>query len=246
MTSSGSGQPSISTRDVPYAPGGVALNRVRHLVAASEAQPRIVLVTGGGGLDEHARDQARRYAELGYAVLACDMFGQAGAGDREQMMTRIKAFRDDPALLVRRAQAGLTAMAGCSEVGGSGRGAVGFCFGGMTVLALARAGAELDDVVSIHGSLATKRPATSGVAMPRVLVCHGAVDPHVPMTDVVALTEEMTEAGADWQVNVYGKAMHGFTHTHAQPGAMPGVEYNRIADERSFAAAGAFLAEALG
>lgn len=245
MTSSGSGQPSISTRDVAYADGDVALTGVLHWDAAAEAQPGILLVHGGGGLDEHARDQARRYAGLGYAVLACDMFGQAGAGDREQMMTRIKAFRDDPALLLRRAQTGLTAMAGCPEVG-SGRGAVGFCFGGMTVLALARAGAELDAVVSMHGSLATKRPATSGVAMPRVLICHGAVDPHVPMTDVVALTEEMTEAGVDWQVNVYGKAMHGFTHTHAQPGAVPGVEYNRLADDRSFAAAGAFLAEALG
>ena len=79
----------------------------------------------------------------------------------------------------------------------------------------------------------------------KVLVCHGALDPHVPMADVVAFTEEMTGADADWQVNVYGGAMHGFTHAHAVAGATPGVAYHADTDRRSFAAAQAFLGEAL-
>ena len=79
----------------------------------------------------------------------------------------------------------------------------------------------------------------------RILACHGAADPHVPPADVAAFAEEMNRAEADWQLVMYGRALHGFTHRHAVPGAMPGVGYDRLADERSFAAARAFLAEAL-
>ncbi len=78
-----------------------------------------------------------------------------------------------------------------------------------------------------------------------MLACHGALDPHVPMADVTGFAEEMDHAGADWQLIIYGGAMHGFTHQHAGPGAVPGVAYHRLADGRSFAATRAFLAEAL-
>jgi dienelactone hydrolase len=142
------------------------------------------------------------------------------------------------------AQAGLTALAGCPETGPR-LAAVGFCFGGMAALTLARSGAGLTGVVSIHGSLSTVRPAEPGAVTAKVLVCHGASDPHVPMDDVVAFTEEMNRAGADWQLAVYGRAPHGFTHRHAAPGATPGVAYDPLADERSFAAARTFLADAL-
>src|SRR5689334_3119434 len=143
-----------------------------------------MLIHGGAGLDAHAREQAHRYAELGYAVLACDMFGDGVAGDRARVIAVITALRDDPAGLVRRGQAGLAALAACPEVSVN-LAAVGFCFGGLAALALARAGADLRGVVSIHGSLATSKPAEPATAVPRILVCHGAVDPHVPMADVV-------------------------------------------------------------
>jgi len=79
----------------------------------------------------------------------------------------------------------------------------------------------------------------------RVLVCHGALDPHVPMADVTRFAEEMTSAGADWQLIMYGGAVHGFTHAHAVPGAVPGVAYDAAADQRSFLAARTFLAEVM-
>ena len=100
-------------------------------------------------------------------------------------------------------------------------------------------------VVSIHGSLATVSCAEPGAVKAKVLACHGALDPHVPLADVVGFAEEMDHAGADWQLIMYGGAMHGFTHDHATPGAIPGVAYDALADRRSFAAALAFLAEAL-
>jgi dienelactone hydrolase len=116
----------------------------------------------------------------------------------------------------------------------------------LAALTLARSGASLAAVVSMHGSLATTNRAEPGAVTAKVLVCHGARDPHVPMADVVAFTGEMTKAGADWQVNVYGGAMHGFTHAYAADGATPGVAYHAETDRRSFAAARAsFLDEAL-
>jgi dienelactone hydrolase len=205
-------------------------------------RPGILLVHGGAGLDDHARDQACRYAALGYVVLAADMFGEGVAGDRERIIACLTAMRDDAALLVRRAQAGLTALSSCPDTDGRSA-AVGFCFGGMAALALARSGAPLAAAVSIHGSLATSKPAGPGAVRARVLVCHGAQDPHVPLADVTGFAEEMDAAGADWQLVMYGGAQHGFTHRHAAPGATPGVAYHALADTRSFAAARTFLAD---
>jgi dienelactone hydrolase len=236
---------NIATRDFSYRDLDTPLTGLFCWDDAREGpRPGILLIHGGAGLDAHAREQACRYSALGYAVLACDMFGDGIAGDRARVMACLLALRDDPELLVRRGQAGLAALAGCPEAAGP-MAAVGFCFGGMAALALARAGEGLAAVVSIHGSLATCAPARSGAVTARVLACHGAADPHVPASDVAAFAEEMNRAEADWQLVMYGRARHGFTHRHAVPGAMPGVAYDRLADERSFAAARAFLAEAL-
>jgi len=209
-----------------------------------ESAPGILLIHGGAGLDEHARDQALRYAELGYTVLACDMYGPGVAGDRERVLECVRALRDDPALLRRRAAAGLAALVDSPEAGG-GHAAIGFCFGGMTALELARSGANLAAAVSIHGSLGSKAPARPGALTAKVLVCHGASDPHVPTAEVTTFADEMDHAGADWQLIMYGGAVHGFTHAHAAPGAMTGVAYDRSADQRSFNATTAFLAEAI-
>jgi dienelactone hydrolase len=235
---------TIATRALAYGDLDTALTGVLHWTAQAGPRPGILLVHGGGGLDEHARDQARRYAELGYTVLACDMYGDGVAGDRERVMACVTALRDDPVLLARRAQAGLTALSGCAEAAGA-MAAVGFCFGGMAALTLARSGADLAGAVSIHGSLATSRPAGKGAVMAKILACHGSADPHVPMDDVAAFAAEMDRCGADWQMNIYGGAMHGFTHRQAAPGSIPGVAYDAAADARSFSAVRAFLTDTL-
>ena len=212
--------------------------------AAQHPLPGLLLVHGGAGLDDHAKGQAQRYAAHGYTVLACDMFGDGVAGDRERVMACLMGLRDDPQRMSRRAGAGLAALAGCPEADGRFA-AIGFCFGGLAVLTLARSGADLAGVVSMHGSLATAKPAEPGAVRARVQACHGALDPHVPLADVTRFAEEMDHARADWQLIMYGGAMHGFTHEHAIPGAMPGVAYDALADQRSFLAARTFLAEVL-
>jgi dienelactone hydrolase len=234
---------NITEQALPYSDGDIPLTGMLYRdETALGRRPGILLIHGGAGLDEHARQQARRYVGLGYVVLACDMLGDGVAGNRERVISCLTALRDDPTLLVRRGQAGLAALSHCPDADGRVA-AVGFCFGGMAVLALARSGESLDGAVSIHGTLATSRPTEPGQVRARLLVCHGALDPHVPLADVTALAEEMNRAGADWQLIMYGGALHGFTHKHAAPGSVPGVAYDAHTDNRSFAATRAFLAE---
>jgi dienelactone hydrolase len=236
----------INTKPQSYADGDTELAGEFFVDTSgpSGRRPGVMLVHGGAGLDDHARQQARRYAELGYVVLACDMFGRdIAGGPREQIIALLTGMRDDPDRLVRRARAGLDLLSRVQAVD-ERIAVVGFCFGGLAALQLARSGAPIAAAVAVHGSLATGRAAGPGDVRARLLVCHGAEDPHVPPGDVTAFADEMNRAGADWQLIMYGGAVHGFTHKHAKPGAVPGVAYNEAADTRSFAAARAFLADA--
>jgi len=206
-------------------------------------RPGILVVHGGAGLDEHAKGRARRFAEQGFVVFACDMYGEGVAGNRERIMARLIEFRTDRAKLCARARAGLEVLASQPLVDGR-LAAVGYCFGGMTTLELARSGAELAGVVSVHGGLDTPRPAAAGGVKATILVCHGAIDPHVPMAQVNGFVEEMNGADADWQLAIYGGAMHGFTHEKGP--YLPGVAYNAAADVRSAAAIREFFGEIFG
>ena len=144
---------SLTSRLLRYEHDGVELQG--ELIAddaANTALPGILLVHGGSGLDDHARAQARRYAALGYVVLACDMYGKGVPGHRERVLATITALREDPDLLAARGAAGLSALISCPEVDGPVS-AVGFCFGGLAVLTLARSGADVAATISMHGSL---------------------------------------------------------------------------------------------
>jgi dienelactone hydrolase len=222
---------------VSYLDGNTPLTGSLH--GPSPAAAGILLIHGGAGLDDHARTQAARWATLGYATFACDMYGDGVAGDRSRVLAAVTALRDDPVFLARRASAGLAVLSSHVSAGAPVA-ALGYCFGGLAALTMARQGLPIAAAVSIHGSLATPSPARPGSVLARVLVCHGAADPHVPFSQVSAFASEMEAAGADWQLNVYGGAQHGFTHT--TPG--PGVAYNEPADRRSFTAAADFLATA--
>ena len=235
---------TMQMKEIQYRDGDVELTG--QLVwedARNDRRPGILVVHGGAGLDEHAKGRARRFAELGFVAFACDMYGEGVAGNKEKIMPRLMQFRTDRAKLCARARAGLEVLASQPLVDGR-IAAIGYCFGGLTVLELARSGADLAGVVSVHGTLDTPRPAPAESVKAKILVCHGAIDPHVPMAQVNAFVEEMNGAGADWQLVIYGGAMHGFTHETGPH--LPGVAYNATADARSSAAIRDFLGELFG
>jgi dienelactone hydrolase len=208
--------------------------------ASSEKRPGILVIHGGAGLDDHAKEQATRFANLGYISFACDMYGNGVAGNRARVMSRIMELRGDTAKLCGRASAGIEVLRQHPQVDDRVA-AVGYCFGGMAVLELARSGFNLMGAVSVHGTLDTPRKCQPNSIHAKILVCHGALDPHVPMEQVNAFIEEMKRACADWQLIMYGEAMHGFTHQGGPQ--MPGVAYDALSDARSAKAIQNFFAE---
>jgi len=235
----------LKTESISYRDGDVALTG--HLVwddSSKEKRPGILVVHGGAGLDAHAKSRAEKLAATGFVAFACDMFGEGVAGERTRVIAKIMELRGDRAKLCRRVQAGLDELRAHPSVDGR-IAAVGYCFGGMTVLELARSGAELHGVVSVHGSLDTTQAAQSNAVKAKILVCHGALDPHVPLAHVTAFMEEMNRAGADWQLIAYGGAVHGFTHD-GPPSTTPGVAYHAPTDARSTQAIRDFFGELFG
>lgn len=225
---------------IAYRDGDTALHGLLVEPPGTAAAAGVLLVHGGAGLDDHAREQAERVAAFGYVVFACDMFGDGVRGDRERTMATIGALVADPDRLCARAVAGLDVLTAHPRVDGR-TAAVGYCFGGTTVLELARAGVAVAGVASVHGGLRRRRPGPVAPITARVLACHGGADPHVPAAEVTAFVDEMTTANADWQLAVYRGAVHGFTHR--QPSATPGVAFDAVADARSATALRLFLAE---
>lgn len=234
---------AIETRPIEYRDGETVLEGFLAVDAATGPRPAVLISHAWAGRDAFVCDKAVQLAELGYAGFALDMYGKGVLGGSvEENAALMNPFIEDRAGLQRRQLAALQAVRGLPEVDPARVAAMGFCFGGLCVLDLARTGADLAGVISFHGLL--KPPGnTEGNRIPaRVLVLHGHDDPMVPPRDVLALEEELTRAGADWQVHVYGNTMHAFTNPRANdPGF--GTVYSEAADRRSWRAMRDFLEE---
>lgn len=239
----------MKTEDIDYRDGSLNL---KGFLAYDETiqgkRPGILVVHEAWGLGKHAMDRAKMLAGLGYVALAVDMFGdRRQITSLEEAMPILGDLRNNPAKLHARAGAGLEVLKTLPQVDASKLGGIGFCFGGTTVLELARGGFDLKGVVSFHGGLETTAPAKPGAVKAKVLACTGADDPMIPPAQVVAFEEEMRNAKADWQVIAYGNTVHSFTNPDAgKVVALPGVEYNERTDKRSWAAMRTFFEEAFG
>lgn len=204
----------------------------------------ILVVHEAPGLGDNARRRTSMLAELGYLALAGDLYGGGRTYGGSEATQQMDPLRADPAVLRRRVGAGLEALTSLAGIAPEQCAAVGYCFGGLAVLELARSGAPVAAVVSFHGLLRSSAPAKKGEVRARILACTGAKDPLVPLEDVTAFGEEMDAAAADWQLIVYGRALHSFTNRNVAGGADPRMDYDPSADRQSWAAALLFLEEA--
>lgn len=208
--------------------------------------PGVVIAHAWGGRGELEEATARRLAELGYAGFALDMFGKGVRGsNREENSALIGPFLEDRKLLQERIGLAVETVRAQPEVDAERIAAIGYCFGGLCVLDLARSGATVAGVVSLHGLFAPPDPAPDRPITAKVLALHGHEDPMVPVEAVNQLEAELTAAGADWQIHVYGGTMHAFTNPKANDPDF-GTVYSETADRRAWSSLKSFLAEVLG
>lgn len=205
-------------------------------------RPAVLVSHAWAGRSAFECGKADKLAALGYVGVAIDtygkgVFGNTAAENSALMMPLVQ----DRALLRRRLLAGLAAAKGIPMVDTARIGAIGFCFGGMCVLDLARSGADLSGVVSFHG-LFTPATIPNHPIKAKVLALHGHDDPMVPPAAVLALQQELTAAGADWQLHAYGNTSHAFTNPAANDAAN-GMQYNAATARRAWRTMEDFLTE---
>jgi dienelactone hydrolase len=235
----------MKTESIEYRDGDVTLKGyVAFDDQSSHKRPGILVMPEAFGLGANAKERANRLAALGYVALAADPYGNGlEVTDLQEAIKHASALREDPAKFRQRARVALDKLASLPQVDASQLAMIGYCMGGTFSLELARDGAPLKGVVSFHGGLETQRPAVAGQVKAKILVCHGADDPFVPPAQVNAFAEEMTKAGADWQIIIYGGTVHSFTNPNAGSVGMPGIAYNKQSDERSWKAMRTFFDE---
>ncbi len=244
----GEAQARLVTQTVEYRQDGkVFQGYLAYDDAARARRPGVLVVHEWWGLNDFARQRAEQLAGLGYVALAGDMYGQGATTRNPEEAARWSTeLRGDPARLRSRARAALQALAANPLVDPRRLAAIGFCFGGTTVLELAYSGADLAGVVSFHGGLPRPAPEDLKQLKAAILVLHGADDPHVPAADLAAWQAAMRQAQADWQLVFFGGAVHSFTNPAAGDNRAGGVAYDARAARRSWKCMQEFLREILG
>ncbi|MBD3237845.1 MAG: dienelactone hydrolase family protein [Candidatus Eisenbacteria bacterium] len=209
-----------------------------HLVfddAWKEPRPGVLVVHQWMGLSENERMRAQMLAELGYVALAADVYGQGvRPANTAEAGAQASLYRRDRTLFRGRLRAALARLRATPRVDDARVAAIGYCFGGGGVLELARSGAPLSGVVSFHGNLDTPDPGDAQQIAGKVLVCHGAADPHVSDEALLGFVDEMEAADIDYQIILYGGAVHAFTQKDAGDDPSGGVAYDAAADRRSW------------
>jgi len=236
----------ITERQIEYAHNGTTLQGfLAYDDSKSGPMPAIIVSHAWGGKSEFECDKARALAKLGYVGFALDVYGKGVLGSGPEENTKlIQPFFEDRELLQARLTASLDTLLSIPEVDSTRIAAMGYCFGGLCVLDLARIGTDIRGVISIHGMFGPPGNTDGSVIKAKVLCLHGHDDPMAPVDTVVALENELTEAKADWQIHVYGNTMHAFTNPLAND-IERGTVYDENADKRAWISTKNFLEEVL-
>jgi dienelactone hydrolase len=207
-------------------------------------RPAVLVAPDWSGCNDFARTKAQYLAKLGYVGFAIDVYGEGKTGaTQEEKLNLMEPLMNNRLLLQRRMFAALNKIKTLSSIVNENKIAViGFCFGGLCALDLARAGADIGGVVSFHGLLQAPDSVTGTKIKAKVLALHGYDDPMAPPAQVEAFAQEMTEAGADWQIHMYGHTQHAFTNPLAND-PNSGLVHNALAEQRALLSMKNFLVE---
>jgi dienelactone hydrolase len=206
-------------------------------------RPAVAISHAWGGRSEFEQDKAVKLAELGYAALAIDMYGKGVLGSNPEENTALMTpFMEDRGLLQARVAQGVSTLRQQPEVNSAQAAAMGYCFGGLCVLDLARSGSDVLGVVSLHGLFTPPGNTMGKQISAKVLCLHGYDDPMAQPQSMLDLAVEMSAAGVDWQVHAYGNTVHSFTNPAADNASM-GTLYSPVADQRSWISLRNFLEE---
>jgi len=237
---------NIVSNTVNYLDGETVLEAFFAVDTAIEGKrPAVLIAHMWGGRDDFVAEKAKQLAALGYVGFALDMYGKGVLGtNAEQNAALMQPFMDNRKILQQRITAALQALRLLPWVDGSKLAAIGFCFGGLCVLDLARSGADILGVVSFHGLLDAPTTLENKPIKAKILALHGHEDPLATIPQVHAFQQEMTTAEVDWQMHIYGHTVHAFTNPRANdPALQDTYRYDPIADQRSWCAMQNFLQE---
>jgi dienelactone hydrolase len=215
---------------------------------SKEKPPGVLIVPEWWGLNDYVRSRADRIAALGYVAFVADMYGKGFVTTEVKKASELaSAFYGKP-IMAERARAGLDAFLHTGLVDPARVAAIGYCFGGTTVQALAYTGAPLSGIVSFHGGLIPASAEAASRNRAKFLICHGAVDPFVPPDQVAAFQKSLDEGKIDYQFISYSGAVHAFTNPDADEAARANaltgkIGYDKSADYRSWAAMRSFFDE---
>lgn len=239
----------IITKDVEYKEGNAVL---QGFVAYDDAwkpgtHAGVIIVHEWTGLGDYVKSRAKQMAELGYVAFAADIYGKGiRPKTPDEAGKEAGKYKGDRPLLRKRVIAAVQELKKMNLANSAKLGAMGYCFGGTTVLELARSGSpDIKAVVSFHGGLETPLPAKADSFKTHVLVLHGADDPYVKRTEVDGFKKEMADAKAQFEIVEYPGAVHSFTNPEAGNDNSKGAAYNKNADLQSFEKMKVFFATEL-
>lgn len=235
----------MHTQYLDYTDGDVTCQAfVAHDDARGARRPCVLIAHSWAGQSDAERAKAEEFARMGYVGIAIDVYGKGIRGSHDADNSALmEPFLADRAMLRRRLLAAVEAVRAHPMVDPHRIAAIGYCFGGLCVLDLARSAIpDIKGVVSIHGIFPPPGLGEQPPISAKVLILHGWDDPFARPAAVLGLTQELTAAKADWQLHAYGHALHAFTHAQA---AAPerGLLYNAAAAQRSWLATRNFLEE---
>lgn len=238
----------LQSKPITYdGPGGPFIGTLHWDADLEGSRPGVLVAHAFSGRKAFEEQRAHELAALGYVGFAIDYYGNGWTSNDPAEAHAVKATLDaDRAALAARMEAALGTLKSAEFVDPARTAAIGYCFGGKAVLDLARQGVEINGVASFHGILDRADTAPDVSIDTEILVLHGWSDPLATPESVVSFGHEMTERGAQWQLNGFGHIGHGFTNPASKPGGQPGFGYDAKTAARSWRAMEDFLAEVFG